>query len=374
MTVSLNILAASKSEQGRRSTNDDCVLVDPEAGVYVVCDGARGRFGGRTAAELAIDLLRSSAADLTRSIDRITPEAEKAVDSVIFAAHRKILAAQAQDRSLEGMTSTVAMVLHRGPQVLIAHVGDTRVYLYREGELQVLTVDHNLENYLQENPNFRPKVNLSGKTLVRALGLKTQSLTVDHKHLTLRKGDRILINTDGLTDSVPGLTLRKILDTIAARSEAEVANALVRSALNHGSMDNISVILLHATDKIAADRPSTSIFEVESVVASKPRQASVVLGWVTFLEEPQKGKVFQLDDSNLIGADANCKVVVKEDYVSARHAEVLRTEHGFIVRDLGSTNGTFINNVPAKEECLVDGDIIRIGTREMMFKSHRLES
>jgi len=267
------------------------------------------------------------------------------------------------------------MVLHRGPQVMVSHVGDTRVYLYREGELQVLTVDHNLENYLQENPSFRPKVNLSGKTLVRALGLKTQSLTVDHKHLTLRNGDRILINTDGLTDSVPGLTLRKILDTIAARSEAEVAAALVRSALNHGSMDNISVILLHATDKIAVDGPKTSIFEVESVVASKPRPASAaVLGWMTFLEEPLKGKVFQLDDSNLIGVDPNCKVVVKEDYVSGRHAEVLRTDHGFMVRDLGSTNGTFINNVPAKEECLVDGDIIRIGTREMMFKCHRLES
>jgi len=373
--TTLNMLSSSKSEQGRRSTNDDCVLVDPEGGLYVVCDGARGRFGGRTAAELAIDLIRSSVADLSRGIEKITAEAEKLVDSVIFAAHRKILAAQAQDRSLEGMTTTVAMVLHRGPQVLIAHVGDTRVYLYREGELQVLTVDHNLENYLQENPSFRPKVNLSGKTLVRALGLKTQSLTVDHKHLTLRNGDRILINTDGLTDSVPGLTLRKILDTIAARSEAEVAAALVRSALNHGSMDNVSVILLHATDKIAVGGPEASSFEVESVVASKPRPASAaVLGWMTFLEEPLKGKVFQLDDSNLIGVDPNCKVVVKEDYVSGRHAEVLRTDHGFMVRDLGSTNGTFVNNVPVKEECLVDGDIIRIGTREMMFKCHRLES
>jgi PPM family protein phosphatase len=368
---SLSMICAAKSEQGRRSSNDDCVLVDPEAGLYVVCDGARGRFGGHTAAELAVDTFRGCLNEL-RQVDIISPAAEKMVESMALKAHRRILAAQQQDSSLEGTTTTMAAVLHRGAQVLVSHVGDTRIYLHREGELQLLTVDHNLENYLLENPNFRPKVQLSGKTLVRALGLKTSALTVDHKSVNLQKGDKLLINTDGLTDSLPGMTMRHIMATLDLRSEQDVADSLVRAALNHGSMDNISVILLHSTDR-AVDGPKTTIFEVASLTSTASVK-SVVLGWLTFLDEPQRGRVVTLEAKTVIGADSNCKIVVAEDYVSARHAEVLRTEHGYVLRDLGSTNGSFINNVSAKNEyCLVDGDVIRIGSRELVFKSLRVD-
>jgi PPM family protein phosphatase len=367
----LHLLHASHSEMGRRSGNDDALLVDPQAGIYAVCDGARGRFGGRTAAELAVDAMQPAIPEVAREADAgLSPVVERAVEKMMMQAHGHILSAQASDPALEGMTTTAAMVVHRGRQVLVSHVGDTRVYLYREGQLELLTTDHNLENYLKENPNFKPKVRLSGKTLVRALGLKTSMLKVDHRQLALQKDDLLLINTDGLTDSLPTLSLASILGTVRLRPLEEVTHALVRAALSHGTTDNVSVILLQFSDKVA-EGPRTTVFELDAVPASQSQQ--LVLGWLVFLDPPHHGRVVPLEASTVIGADPDCKIVVAEDYVSGRHAEVMRTEHGFTLRDLGSTNGTFINNGRAQEECLVDGDRIRVGRTEMVFKSHSLE-
>jgi hypothetical protein len=165
----------------------------------------------------------------------------------------------------------------------------------------------------------------------------------------------LLINTDGLSDSVPEQTIRELLATVPRQSEEAAAEALTRSAVNHGGMDNVSVIVLHA----AAETPE------------EPSAKHVVLGWLAFLDGPRR--VVPLEASTLIGADPGCKIALREDHVSARHAEVVRTEHGFQVRDLGSTNGTFINNVQVKEAWLVDGDMLRVGRRELVFKCHRIE-
>jgi protein phosphatase len=365
----LHLLATSHSEMGRRSSNDDCLLVDENAGVYVGCDGARGRFGGRTAAELAVDTMKGLLPELTRGVGHsLSAASERVVEQVMMQAHRQILAAQASDPALDGMTTTAAMLICRGEEALVSHVGDTRVYLYRDGDLEQLTTDHNLENYLKENPNFRPKVKLSGKTLVRALGLKTAALKIDHRHLRLQKDDLLLINTDGLTDSLPLLTLAAILETAKLRPLEELGQALVRAALSHGTTDNVSVIVVQVSDKVGLGQ-GTTVFEMTSG-AKRPQ---LVIGWLAFLDAPHHGRVVPLEASTVIGAAPGCRIVVAEDYVSGRHAEILRTEHGFSLRDLGSTNGTFINNVRAREECLVDGDRIRVGRTEMIFKSHRLE-
>jgi serine/threonine protein phosphatase PrpC len=354
----LALVHGSKSDQGRRASNDDCVLVDAEAGIYLVCDGARGRFGGRTAAELAVETIQRALAA------GIPLEGQEEMDWLLFSAHESILAAQQQDPALEGMTSTAAMVLHRGSELLLSHVGDTRIYLHREGKLQQMTTDHNLENYLRANPHIQPKRNVSGKTLVRALGLKSSNFTVDHTHLSLRADDVLLISTDGLSDSVPEPTIAFLLGSLRIQSEAEVAAALTRSALNHGSMDNVSTIVLH----VIAQAPTGGGAGILEGSAATKR---VDLGWLAFLDGPRR--VVPLEANTLIGADPGCRIALRDDHVSVRHAEVLRTEHGFFVRDLGSTNGTFINNVKVNEAYLVDGDLLRVGHSELTFKSHRIE-
>lgn len=367
MGSSLNINVVSQSETGRRSANDDCVFVDRSLGLSIVCDGARGRFGGRTAAELAIQTIQSYISSIEQSVgNAITQQAENYISEMLGAAHRRIQAAQTSDSTLRGMASTAAVVLARGDEILISHVGDSRVYIYRDPKLKLLTRDHNLENYLKDNPNLRPKAKMSGKTLMRALGAQNAQLDVVHKKLGIRKDDLILICSDGLTDSVPPLTMREILAGIKVLPLEEVAASLIRAAMSHGSMDNISLVLLQVTDK-ALDAPRTMIYETDGA------QTMAMIGWLIFLEGPQKGRLIPLEPSTVIGADSGCPVSIQEPYASGRHAEVYRTETGFNMRDLKSTNGTYINNIKATEACLVDGDVIRVGTTEIVFKCFMME-
>ena len=150
----------------------------------------------------------------------------------------------------------------------------------------------------------------------------------------------------------------------------EVSKSLVRAALNHGSMDNVSLILLHATDR-PPEGPRTAVFDMVDTADSR----NLILGWIVFLDEPHKGRVVPLDASIVVGAEPGCKVKLAEDFISARHAEILRTQHGFVLRDLGSTNGTFINDVKVVDPYgLVDGDRVRMGRTEMIFKSYAQES
>lgn len=371
MSAELKLLYASKSEAGRRSSNDDAMLIDPNAGLYLICDGARGRFGGHIAAQLACEIIQNHKSNLVQCLDSgITPAVQSIVEMMLTSAHEHILEAIQSDPSLQGMTSTVAMVLHRGNQVLISHIGDSRVYFYREPQLKQLTTDHNLENYLKNNPHAQLNEEMSGKTLVRALGLKASNIGMEHKLVSLQKDDVLLLCTDGVTDSVPGWTLKAILAGIKFTSIEESADNLIRAALSHGSMDNISAIVLQVTDKLGGG-PRTMLFEPEANMGQAPTR-QIIFGWITFLDGPRRGQVLLLEASTVFGADPRCKVVIEDEFTSRRHAEIFRTEHGFVLRDLGSTNGTFINNVKANEDYLVDNDFIRVGCTELLFKSHKL--
>jgi PPM family protein phosphatase len=364
---------ASKSEQGRRSTNDDVVLVDPQFGFFLLCDGARGRFGGRTAAELAGAAIQTMLGQLSPEVLlSLGPEAEQAVDTLFSVAHNKILAAQSSDHTLKGMTSTAALVLHSNDQISVSHIGDSRVYLYRSLDLYQLTRDHNLENYLEDNPTAKQKKQLSGKTLIRALGLQASNFHVDHQRLALQNNDLLLICSDGLTDSIPTYTLRELLACCEVSTVEEVADQLIRAAISHGSMDNVSVIVIEISDKPGGE-PHTTIFDPRTGAVSSKLAPRLVMGWLTFLEGPRTGQVVPLEASTAIGADSDCRIVIEEDFVSRRHAAISRTEHGFVLQDFDSTNGTFINNVRTKEESLVDGDLIRVGSTEMVFKCHVID-
>jgi serine/threonine protein phosphatase PrpC len=370
MSDAIQVVHSARSEIGRRSSNDDAVFVDEEAGLYVVCDGTRGHFGGRNAGQLAVHGVQTHLNELRGGYPTAIDEsARRMVDSLVATAHTRITAAQASDPDLTGMATTFASVFWRGAEALVSHVGDTRVYLHRGNQLTLLTEDHNLDHYMRQHPEFKPKVAYSGKTLVRALGLKQAPPRVDHRRVAVQKDDLLLISTDGLTDATPEITVSTILSTIEINSVEEVSSALVRAALGHGTMDNVSLVVLHATDGAVVAGPRTEVFELGNEAGS-----SLVLGWLAFLDKPHKGQVVPLAASTVVGADPGCAFHLEEEYISSRHAEFLRTQHGFVLRDLGSTNGTFINNVKVVEpHGLVDGDRVRMGRTEMIFKSYAHE-
>ena len=90
----LNILYTSQSERGRRPTNDDCILIDHAKGLYLLCDGAKGTYGGRTAGELACQVIAQQSEALAGGIGQaLGPEAEGLVERVVLKAHQQILQA-----------------------------------------------------------------------------------------------------------------------------------------------------------------------------------------------------------------------------------------------------------------------------------------
>lgn len=370
------IICGSVSEAGRRPNNDDYALVDPRRGVFVVCDGAGGKMGGRTAAELICRTVSERGDQITAQVPAGVEPTQQAVHQVLMEAHQRILHQQTVNPALSGMTSTVAMVVNIGPKALITHVGDSRVYLYRTPELWQMTRDHNLENYLEDNPQHRPRVKRPGKTLLQALGLKTDRLNIEQSEFDLEVGDILLLCSDGVTDSVPGWTLREILEGVRSSTPQEVAAAVGRASLRHGTMDNYTAVVLHLSDQPhAVDGPKTAIFDL-GAISQGAYQMDAVLGWLAFVDGPQRGRVIQLEGTTVIGADSRCPVHLDDGYVSSRHAEIYRVEKGFNLRDLGSTNGTHLNNTPVhanREVPLIDGDIVKIGTSEMVFKNHHAE-
>jgi serine/threonine protein phosphatase PrpC len=367
------VQSAVFSDAGRRPNNDDCVLVEPEHGIYVVCDGAGGKMGGRRAAELICETVRQRGAEISASRASGVDAAQKLVQTVLFEAHNQIIEQQRANPTHSSMTSTVAMAVIDGRQAMVSHVGDSRVNLYRPPDLWQITRDHNLENYLKDNPHLKPKLKRPGKTLLQALGLDTSHLTIDQSDFELQTDDVLLISSDGLTDAVPAWAIREVLEGGHDRVEG-VVEALGRAAIRHGSMDNISAIVLHVDDRPRMDAPRTAVFDLSAVSAA----SGPILGWLTFLEGDLQGDVIQLESTIVIGADPHCRIHLDDGYVSSRHVEVFRDEkRGFVLRDLNSTNGTHVNNAKVDrgaEVNLVDGDIIKIGTTEVVFKCYRIQA
>jgi len=370
--MNLHILAAASSETGRRPANEDYYCIDAANGLYEVADGTASRGGGRTAAVIACDTVRETLQQQSQALDGNSGEnVAEILRNAIIHANQRIQERQLTDPDLSRMATTFVMCLFRNNGIHIAYVGDSRLYLYRNGELLQLTRDHSLANYLKDHPEVRPSVQRPGKTLLSALGLKQSQLRIDYLHQTLEPDDLLILCSDGLTDAIPEWILREILAGAYITDIEDTVTNLTRSAMTHGGMDNITMVLLHATEQPLTSEGQTVIFELDAL-PGKLAPSKKFLGWLTFAEGPRQGEVIKLDQRMTFGAtDKNAVVMTGDDFISSQHAEVIQGEYGFLVRDLNSTNGTFINNIRIKEENLVDGDTLRIGTTPLIFKDFK---
>ncbi len=371
--MTLQLFFAAQSETGRRPANEDYYTIDEQNGLYIVADGTASRGGGNIASNIACTSVREMLAAQGPALDGLDESAlSKTLQDVVVKANEQILAKQATDANLARMATTFSMVLMRGNTLHIVWVGDSRIYLYRGGELTRLTRDHNLENYLKDNPHVKQKVERPGKTLLSAMGLKRSQLRVDYLSQSLERDDLVLLCSDGLTDALPDWILREILAGAYLSSVDDASAAMVRAALSHGGMDNITVLLLHACEQrqVAGDG-HTVIFETDALPDALAPSHKFI-GWLVFAEGEREGEIISLDQRITIGAATGCTVIIKgDDFISSRHAEVRLTEYGFEAVDLSSTNGLYLNNQRISIEPLVDGDTLRVGKTPMVFKSFK---
>jgi protein phosphatase len=215
---------------------EDAAAFESKGALFVVADGMGGHRGGEIASELAVRVI-GDAYDENGSSDPV-----EVLVSAFGRANEQILAQSVSDSTLFGMgTTCTAMIVRRG-RAYFAHIGDSRAYLLRDGEIVQLTQDHSLVGDMvrsgilsDEDARNHPKRNV----ITRSLGIQ-ESTPIDtpHSPLELSVGDAILLCSDGLTSYVSDDELR---DVLASQDPGSACSALVEMANGRGGRDNITV-------------------------------------------------------------------------------------------------------------------------------------
>jgi PPM family protein phosphatase len=245
---------AAVSHVGRvRSNNQDSGYAGSR--LFVVADGMGGHAGGDIASAIAVK--RIAEADRRYASPQ---EAERALAAALLAANERINDAVEDHPELTGMGTTVSALLRVGDTVAIAHIGDSRIYLLREGELSQITNDHTFVQRLVETGRITPEeaaVHPRRSVLMRVLGDIDQAPEVDTSILGTVPGDRWMICSDGLSSYV---SEDRILSVVAAApSSARAAEALIEEALEHGAPDNVTVIVIDVDAGEVEDVPPTIV-------------------------------------------------------------------------------------------------------------------
>ncbi|RLP75209.1 serine/threonine-protein phosphatase [Mycetocola tolaasinivorans] len=272
MTVGGN--SAALSHVGRvRSNNQDSGYAGNS--LFVVADGMGGHAGGDVASAVALRRIIEADIDYPTAQD-----AAAALQAAIIAANGQLTEAVFEHPELTGMGTTVDALVRVGDEVAIAHIGDSRIYLLREGELSQVTTDHTFVQRLVDAGRITEEealVHPRRSVLMRVLGDVDQSPEVDTMVLATRPGDRWLLCSDGLSGVVDRELLRATLMAEGLSAHA-VAERLVRYTLDRGAPDNVTVVIYDVTAENTAAEPNTvgSAAKPLAFEISAPRRTSLL--------------------------------------------------------------------------------------------------
>lgn len=238
----------SESHPGRkRPNNEDHFAVDESQGIVVLADGMGGHRSGEVASEMATRLLMGKLQLLgnTESIESGKhTEFIEGIRLAISETNQSIYQAASDNVEYKGMGTTIVAVLLSGPRIHVGHVGDSRLYCFRQERLTKLTKDHSLVQDLVDRGLFTEEQARAASVshiLTRSVGLNIE-VEIDALTADLETDDLLMICSDGLTDMVADWQILEILRDHANRPGAAVTK-LIETANYHGGRDNISVIL-----------------------------------------------------------------------------------------------------------------------------------
>jgi PPM family protein phosphatase len=275
-SIALRIIEqAGRSDVGRqRSANEDSLVVQPP--FFAVADGMGGARAGEVASAIAAEAFEGAAES--------GEAAEAQLTRIVRDANRRIYEIAVSDESRRGMGTTLTAAKIHGDDVSLGHVGDSRAYLLRDGELEQLTRDHSLVAELERSGQITPEAaehHPQRSIITRALGPEPD-VEVDTYTVPGHDGDVFLICSDGLTSMISDEEVAAILRS--ADSLDDAADQLVRAANQSGGKDNITVILfrlargeggepapLPPEDETIAGQ--VSVADVQAAAASSPATA-----------------------------------------------------------------------------------------------------
>jgi serine/threonine protein phosphatase PrpC len=231
-----------------RDNNEDAVTFDNDTRLAVLADGMGGYNAGEIAANMATTFIKT---ELIRWLSEVgkragAKEVKRAMEICVDNANRAIYNSANSNAQYAGMGTTLVMAIFQDTRVIVGHVGDSRCYLFRAGELYQITRDHSLLQEQLDAGLITPEeaaVSLNKNLVTRALGVEDTVLLEAHEH-ALEPEDVYLLCSDGLTDMVSDEQIAQILatdDPLETR-----AKRLVDTANANGGRDNITVLLTHA--------------------------------------------------------------------------------------------------------------------------------
>jgi len=243
---------AGHSDVGRRANNEDALLCEPRLGLFAVADGMGGYDGGEVASRIAVTTLRDFftrelddgectwpfGLDLARTLD------ENRLGAAIRLAHQEVQLQRTGPLAMMG--STVVALSVRDGVATMGHVGDSRLYRLRRGQLQQLTVDHSLYAELAAAgaADLPAKRDFHlANVITRALGMP-EAVRADLRREPLEDGDTFLLCSDGVNEKLDDAQLAGFLamDDVAAGCKA-----LVAAAYAHGGRDNITAVVVRVS-------------------------------------------------------------------------------------------------------------------------------
>ena len=253
----MRLRVGARTDLGRvRALNEDVYLSRPERGLFVVCDGMGGAPAGEVASQVAVNTIvaqleaggdqcaAETAADGRGYLPRTNSlaEAVRRSNAVIYAQGQ-----QNPEQAEMGSTVVSAWVSHHIASV--AHVGDSRAYLFHDNRLEPLTRDHSLVEAEVRAGLMDREQSLQAdhqNVLLKVLG-GAADVDVELTEVPLQPGDYLLLCSDGLTRMVPEQTLGKAIDEL--RNPQRICDYLVEAANHNGGADNITVIVVEVVDR-----------------------------------------------------------------------------------------------------------------------------
>ncbi len=235
----------SRTDVGlKREHNEDRLAVYPESGLALLADGMGGYNAGEIASQLVIDTV---AAHLLPILNKqSTGLGRKEVASAVRMSNLAIFDAVEQNAELNGMGTTIVLLLFQGARTVSAHVGDSRIYRYRDDKLELLTSDHSMLQELLDQGMFATEeeaidAGVPSSVLTRGLGVDPE-VEVDTREESLEDGDIFLLCSDGLNGMLPDEAIRSVLGSLR-QDLPGAADLLIKLALENGGKDNVSLIL-----------------------------------------------------------------------------------------------------------------------------------
>jgi serine/threonine protein phosphatase PrpC len=243
-----------------RDHNEDSAFMESTRGFFIVADGMGGHAAGEVASAMAVDTVRKTLEGARPEIDAFKKAPTDAgrrgivqlLQSAVLSAHQAVFQRGQTEQDKAGMGTTLDVVLVAGPEAFVAHVGDSRTYLIRDGRSSQITTDHTVAEVLVIEGKLtieEAQVSPLRTILVNAIGVSAD-VGVEMAHVTLKRGDRLLLCSDGLHDYFP--VEEEIAQKMSAEMPGKALADMVELAKTRGGHDNITGVAVQVVDIVEA--------------------------------------------------------------------------------------------------------------------------